>query len=257
MKFFLSLLLLSLFFSSCKSKKAINDGEIANKDYSTMKIIQSHYINKIDFNTIAIKANAKYKDQSQSHSVSADIRIKKDEIIWINVKMLGFPLAKVLITPNKVSYYEKINNTFFEGDFSMLSNWLGTDLDFFKVQNLLLGYPVDDLTKEKYQSQIEENFYKLVNKDKNDNLTKEFYFEASNFLLEKEKISQPSEKRELEIFYPLYQKHQTSFLPEEINIKARQKEETIISLIYKNIAFNEDLNFSFSIPEGYEMVTID
>jgi hypothetical protein len=48
-------------------------------------------------------------------------------------------MAKASITPTSVSYYEKIKGTYFEGDFSALSQWLGTDLDFNKIQNMLLG----------------------------------------------------------------------------------------------------------------------
>lgn len=249
-------LLLIVFIFSCKSKKTITEEGVANKELSSIKIIQGHYKNNKDFNTIAIRANAKYSDDSQSHSVNADIRIKKDEIIWINVKMLGFPLAKVLITPEKVTYYEKINNTYFEGDFSVLSNWLGTDLDFYKAQNLLLGNPIDDLTKQKYETIIENNLYKLFEKEKKD-IQKEFYFEASNFLLKKENLSQANENRKLEINYPSHQKQRDIFIPNEIQIKAIQKEEINIALFYKSITFNEDLNFSFSVPNGYEMVKID
>jgi hypothetical protein len=35
---------------------------------------------------------------------------------------------------NSVSYYEKIKGTYFEGDFSALSQWLGTDLDYSKIK---------------------------------------------------------------------------------------------------------------------------
>ena len=126
------------FLVSCKSKQSVLESA-ANESLAAAKIISGHYENEKNFSTLNIRANAKYKDDKQSHSVTADIRIKKDEIIWINVKLLGFPVAKALITPEKVSYYEKINNTYFEGDFSLLSNWLGTELDFNKVQNLLTG----------------------------------------------------------------------------------------------------------------------
>jgi hypothetical protein len=40
-------------------------------------------------------------------------------------------MAKASITPTSVSYYEKIKGTYFEGDFSALSQWLGTDLDYY------------------------------------------------------------------------------------------------------------------------------
>ena len=77
-------------------------------------------------------------------------------------------MAKALITPSKVSYYEKINNTYFEGDFSMLSNWLGTDLNFNKVQNLLIGEAFDDLREGKYTQTIVENLFRLEDqKDEN------------------------------------------------------------------------------------------
>lgn len=248
-------LVLIVLLISCKSKKGITSG-IAVKEITTSKIIQEHYKNKQDFETIAIRANAKYKDEGQSHSVNADIRIQKDKMIWINVKMLGFPLAKVLITPDKVSYYEKINNTYFEGDFSVLSNWLGTDLDYTKVQNLLLGNAVDDLNQGKYDNSIEDNLYKLVEKGNNET-QKEFYFESSHFLLKKEHINQPKEDRKVEVQYPSHQEQKAIFLPNEIQIKAIHKEEITISLFYKNISFDEELNFSFEIPDGYERVEVN
>lgn len=133
------------FIVSCKTKQSVKEAA-ANESLVAAKIIEGHYENNKEFSTLNIRANAKYKDEKQSHSVTADIRIKKDEIIWINVKLLGFPVAKALITPDKVSYYEKINNTYFEGNFNLLSNWLGTELDFNKVQNLLIGNAIDDLT---------------------------------------------------------------------------------------------------------------
>ena len=56
------------------------------------KVIQQHYALPSDFKTINIRANAKYRDDKQSQSVSADIRIKKDEVIWVNVKFIGIPM---------------------------------------------------------------------------------------------------------------------------------------------------------------------
>ncbi|KIX21206.1 hypothetical protein SY27_10645 [Flavobacterium sp. 316] len=254
MKKFLCFLLIGLVFS-CKTKKTVNEA-VASKELAAIKVIQGHYENQKDFKTISIRANAKYKDDKQSQSVNADIRIKKDEIIWINVKLLGFPVAKALITPDKVSYYEKINGTYFEGDFRFLSNWLGTDLDFFKVQNLFLGNAVDDLTKQNYVVKIEDGLYKLSEKIKG-KTEKEFSFEAANFLLKKEQINQVSENRSLEIVYPSHLKQEDVFMPDEINIKATQENQVSIDLFYKNITFNEDLNFSFSIPNGYSPINVE
>ncbi len=243
------------FLIGCKSKQAV--ATLAAKDTAEItKIINGHYANGSDFNTLNIKANAKYEDRSQSHSMNADIRIKKNEIIWINIKILGFPVAKALITPTKVSYYEKINSTYFEGDFSTLSNWLGTDLDFQKVQNLLLGKAIDDLSKGKWISEINEKLFKLSPATTTD-ITKEFYFEAANYLLKKEAITQTSHNRALEIQYPSYSEVERMFLPNAINIKATQKDKISIAIEYKNTTFNENLSYSYSIPSDYKAIQID
>ena len=165
---------LVVFLIGCKSKQSVTTAA-ANENTEVSKVIKGHYKNEHDFTTLNIRANAKYEDEKQSHSMNADIRIKKDEIIWINIKFLGIPMAKAMITPTKVSYYEKPNGTYFEGDFSMLSNWLGTDLDFQKVQNLFLGKAIDDLTKDKWVSEVVEKMFKLSLPTDAD-VAKEFYF---------------------------------------------------------------------------------
>ena len=254
MKYLLSAILL-LFLIGCKSKQSVATAA-ANDNTEVSKIINGHYANEHDFKTLNIRANAKYVDEKQSQSINAEIRIKKDEIIWINIKVLGFPVAKALITPTKVSYYEKINSTYFEGDFSMLSNWLGTDLDFSKVQNLFLGKAIDDLTKGKWVSEINEKLYKL-SKPSDSDISKEFYFEAANYLLKKETISQTSQNRTLEIQYPSHKSVEKMFLPNEINIKASQKNNVSIDIEYKSTTFNENLSYSYSIPNDYKAIEID
>ena len=254
MKSILSAFLI-VFLIGCKSKQAVATAA-ANDNIEVTKIINGHYKNEHDFSTLNIRANAKYEDEKQSHSMNADIRIKKDEIIWINIKFLGIPMAKAMITPTKVSYYEKINNTYFEGDFSMLSNWLGTDLDFQKVQNLFLGKAIDDLTKDKWVSEVVEKMFKLSLPNGSD-ITKEFYFEGANYLLKKETITQASKNRNLEIRYPSYKEEKGMFLPNEINIKAEQKDKVTIDIEYKNTTFNENLSYPFSIPSGYTAIEIN
>ena len=246
---------LIVFLIGCKPKQTVATAA-ANENTEVSKVINGHYKNQHDFKTLNIRANAKYEDEKQSHSMNADIRIKKDEIIWINIKFLGIPMAKAMITPTKVSYYEKINNTYFEGDFSMLSNWLGTDLDFNKVQNLFLGKAIDDLTKDKWVSEVIEKMFKLSLPNDSD-VAKEFYFEGANYLLKKETINQASKNRNLEIRYPSYKEEKEMFLPNEINIKAEQKSKVTIDIEYKHTTFNEDLSYPYSVPSGYTAVEIN
>src|SRR6478736_983501 len=150
-----------VFLVSCKAKKAVVTSAKPTKEVTAEKIIASHYNLKNDFKTLYIKSDVRYRDDYQSQNVSAEIKIQKNEKILLSIRFLGITMAKALITPTEVKYYEKINGNYFEGDFSTLSRWLGTDLDFYKIQNLLIGEALEDLTKGKYDFSIEENLYKL------------------------------------------------------------------------------------------------
>jgi hypothetical protein len=96
------------------------------------KIIGNHYNNKSNFSTLYIRANAKYADDKQTQNVTAEIKIKKDEQILVSIRFL-YNYGKSIDNSNSVSYYEK-KGTYFEGDFSALSQWLGTDLDYSKIK---------------------------------------------------------------------------------------------------------------------------
>ena len=247
---------LSVLISSCKTtQSALNSNVKASEKVKVDQIIKGHNDNFKDFSTLNIKADVDYEDQKNKQSVGADIRIKKDEVIWINISVLGFSVAKAYITPTRVSYYEKINKTYFDGDFALISNWLGTDLDFNKVQNLLLGKALDEITKENFVSTIVNNMYQLSEKKPQD-IQKQYTFEAGNFLLKKEIIHQFSENRNLEINYLSHTIFENNFLPNKISIKANQENQVSIDIEFKRFELNKEAPFPFSIPSGYEQVEI-
>lgn len=249
-----------IFLVSCKSKaglvntkapsNATNDSIMASGT-----IIQNHYANKNDFTNLYIRASAKYKHDDDSQNVSAEIKIKKDEQILVSVRFLGITMAKALITPKQVKYYEKLGGNYFEGDYASLSQWLGTDLDFYKIQNMLIGKPIDDLTKDKYVFTETEQFYKL--KATSNSTIKSFFFEAQHYLLKKQEINQPEKDRSFEANYPGFKEYILGIFPESLTINAFQKQQkTTIIIDYNSMTFNEELTFPYSVPSGYERIYI-
>ena len=250
-----SLLLILVVLVSCKSKQLVTSSD-ANDEISAQNIISKYSNNNFDFSTLYIKAAAKYEDEKNTQNVTAEIKIKKNEKILVSVRFLGITMAKALITPTSVQYYEKINGSYFEGDYIALSNWLGTDLDFIKVQNMLLGKALDDLSKSKYKATIVDKLYKLEATE-NTNTQKDFYFEAEQFLVRKQEIAQPNQARKIMVLYPQYQKQNELFLPLLLNIEANQNDKkTTIDIDYKSVTLNEEFGFPYSVPDGYERVYI-
>ncbi len=264
-KGFISVLSMALLLASCKPKQAV----VAQTDVTTpaetvtvdadkpaREIATAHYANPHNFSTLLIKADARYEDKNQTQNVSADIRMKKDETILVSVRYLGFTVAKALITPSEVSYYEKLNGTFFKGDYKLLSRWLGTDLDFKKVQNLLLGEAIYDLNKGKYTATADNGQYKLTGKD--GNLLKQFLFEGSKYLLIQQQVDQNGlDPRSLTIQYPAYNQYSQASLPASVGILAEQADKVKIDINYNSVTFDEKLTFPFEIPENSKEITIE
>jgi len=248
----------SLTLVSCKSKAAvISQTSNVSKPITSNKIIENHYNNKKDFSTLYIKSSAHYEDGKQSQNVTAEIKIKKDEMILISIRFLGITMAKALITPNEVKYYEKIGGKYLEGNYSTLSNWLGTDLDFQKVQNMIIGQALDNLNDEEYKATLEDNLYKLEN-DSDANTKKAYFFESGNFLINKEEITQTDKERMVKISYPNHSEYDKISLPTGLIIDAIQKNgKTNINIDYNTVTFNEELSFPYTVPEGFERIFIN
>lgn len=258
MKKYLAILLL-VFLVSCKPKAIAVEANAPMTPTTAMrahKIIENYYNNKTDFSTLYIKSNVQYADDKQSQNVTAEIKIKKDQQILVSVRFLGITMAKALITPTSVSYYEKIGGRYFEGDFSTLSQWLGTDLDFNKIQNLLLGRAIDNLEKGKYSESFTDQVYRLDDTTE-DNFKKTFYFDATTFLLNKQEITQTDGDRMIQVDYFDNAIYKEIMLPSKVQINAVQpKGKAKINLEYNTITLNEELSFPYSVPNGYKRIII-
>lgn len=166
------IVLISSLFLSCKTKqKVVSTVEpITNLNATTNtdlieKITENYNNNKLTFSTLNIRATAKYEDKNNTQNVTAEIRIKKDEQILVIIRVLGITLAKAWVTPNSVQYYEKIGGKYFEGDYAGLSQWLGVDLNYQKVQNMFLAKTIETFNSQVFDATFAENIFQLKNKD--------------------------------------------------------------------------------------------
>ena len=254
--FFLVSFISSLVLVSCKSKTAAVAVSKNENRKSVTKIIENYYNNKNEFSTLYIKASVQYASEKQNQNVTAEIKIKKDEQILISIRFLGITMAKASITPSEVSYYEKIKGTYYEGDFSALSQLLGTDLDFNKVQNMLLGRAIDNLKEGKYAETFADQVYRL-DEESDGNIKKSFYIDGNNFTMNKQEITQTKEERMMQVVYANKREFTEMTLPLTLNIDSYQKNgKTEINLEYNTVSFNDELSFPYSVPNDYKRIII-
>jgi len=250
--YILSVILLLNF--SCKSSRTTTDGN-GNLKLSSKAVIKENSKQSPDFKTLQAKLKVNFNKNGKSQTNTVTFRAKKDEIIWMNAP---FSVIRAMITPEKVGFYNKLDRTYFEGDFTYLSDLLGTALDFKKVQNLLLGDAIFDLNSTNYKATVDNDTYVL--QPKQQELLFEIFFliDPVKFKVKQQKISQPKDFRHLQIDYISHQEVDKQILPEQIKVIAlEESEETIINLEFKSVALNDDLRFPFKIPSGFKKIELE
>lgn len=251
-KLLLAILLLGL-ISSCKSKKTIAE-KGSMKGLTARTIIANHYDSQLDFTTMSGKIRIDYSEGSSTQSVGVSLRMQKDKAIWVSAP-LG--IIKAYITPERVSFYNKLQNEYFDGDYTYFSEMLGMDLDFSKIQNLLVGQTLLDMREMKFDAQSNGKYYELKPKKSQDLLKLLYLIDPGNFKLARQQLSQPEKKRLLDIHYKNYQQKGNKTIPHEIGIVAIETvERTFIDITYKNIEFGRSLNFPYRIPKGYDEIVL-
>jgi len=247
------LLIIFTFLSSCKSTKRIASGE-ADLSLSTKQLIKENAKQSPYFKTLQSKLKITYSQNGNEQSHAVTFRIKKDEIIWMSS---AFSVIRAMMTPEKVGFYNKLDNTYFEGDYKYLSDLLGTELDYMKVQNLLLGDAIFDLKHEAYNLSVLDDNYVLQPKNQQELFEIFYILNPSHFKIKSQQISQPKTFRHLQIDYLTYQEVNHQALPEHIKIIAVEaNEEMVAELEFKSVSLNEDLRFPFSIPSGFEEIKL-
>ncbi|CAM4136207.1 DUF4292 domain-containing protein [Zobellia nedashkovskayae] len=241
------------FFLSCKSTKVLADGKV-DDNLSAKTIVRNHYANTTNFNTLTGKMRIDYSDGESSQGVSVSLRMEKDKAIWMSAP-LG--MVKAYITPGRVTFYNKLQNEYFDGNFEYLSNFLGTELDFKQVQNMLMGQALFNLRDAKYDASVVNGDYQLKPKKAMDLFKVMFQIEPKNFKMASQQLSQPLKKRLLQVNYTDYQKIGKYVLPQRIAVAAIEGEERkTVDIEYKNIEFDQPINFPYKIPKGFKEISL-
>lgn len=245
--------LLAFLVFNCKAAKTVTGGD-ANFKLNTKQLLKENEKKIADFKTLQGKLKIDYNQDDKEQSYTVSFRAKKDELLWISAP---FAVVKALITPEKVSFYNKLDNTYFEGDYKYLTDILGTELDFEKVQNLLFGEPIFNLDANTYEASFNDEAYIVQPKQQRTLFEIFFLLDPVHFKIKSQQVSQPKAFRHLQIDYLAYQNVEKQMLPERIEmIAVEANKETIIKLEFKGITLNEDLSFPYKIPSGFKEIKL-
>jgi outer membrane biogenesis lipoprotein LolB len=244
----------ALLIIGCKSARSVIASGEASDKLSAKQVIKQHQKSDANFKTLQAKVRIDIIEGDKLQGVTLNFRMEKDKTIWLSAP-LG--LARMMITPEKVRFYNKQDNEYFDGNYQLLSDIVGIELDFHKVQNILLGQAIFSLQEQPHKVQVSGNSYALQPKVQNAFFELFYLINPSHFKMDSLQLFQQLKKRILQIDYASYQNVDKQVLPQNIDIIAvEDRDEVKIALEFKSVSLNQELRFPFRIPSGYKEIQL-
>ncbi len=128
----LILSLLGLLFFSCKRNTALTSGNVVDLD--------EFEIADVEFDDLSAKTKFKYQNEGTTLAATANIRIRKDSLIWFSLTpALGIEAARGIITQDSMVLVDRIKKTYSIYSFESLSKRFNFNLNYHLIESLILG----------------------------------------------------------------------------------------------------------------------
>ena len=241
------IIVLTFFLYACGSSNNIATPSLEN--LSSKSIIKKVNQNHLDYNWFTARLSGKIKINGSDTPVSASLRIRKDSVIWFSVSaLLGVEVARIQITPDSMKWMNRINKTYWIGDFKDLEKVYGTPVNYKNLEEVFVGQI--SLEKQKVRSIISDNKYLLLNKNKKD--SPQFKAWIDNRFLIHTFLIEDELEQSLTIRYLEHEKHAHRWVPLKLKLLLTNIDQQIeASFTYSKVNINTPKKFKFKILESY------
>ncbi len=233
-----------LFITACKTVKT-SDGtalRVRSANFLVKKLEQQ----KLDVEWMTAKVKLKLSDNGSTTRASADIRMRKDSVIWMTVRKFGIEGARVLITTDSVYLINRLEREYLVQDFSFIESEFNLPASFETLQDFILGN-VFFMTQENIKSDINDDAYHLTASDATP-FTNEYWLGAEDFNLEKMYFNDLRYQRELTV-------KQSDYLPageiiafphrRVVEMRSQQTGNVSVEMDLSKVKFNQPANMPF------------
>ncbi len=213
-------------------------------------------INQFQYEWISYRAKTNYTINENNGECNLYFVNRIDSIIYLNINLAGIEVIRMVLTPDEVIYVNKLNKTFYKGDFLLFQKIAGVPVTFDMVQAILNGkdfknfdYPFT-ISEEPDQVVLQTNTRKENNKDlyiiQKMILNKDLLM-LQNFITVKANL------RKLMMEYSNYQPIENSFCFQEMILETANIK---LNLTLKNIKYNTPGPTYIHIPESFTPVDL-
>lgn len=237
------------------SKKDTSKSVPSVKDSSALaQDIFSRIRNKnLSFQNLSAKLSVSVKTSNLDQSVNASLRMAKDSLIWISLTgPFNIEGARAKISRDSVYILNKLNSTAEKRSIGYIQNIVHQPLQYADVQNILLGgVLLQDATLKSFKGNPNGTWQLLLS---NGNIQNTVIVDPINDnILQNKLVDLKTPTRTCTIDYRNYQNTAGGWIPKDISIDAQYTSNIHAELSYKQINYNQPLDYPFNIPGKYSI----
>lgn len=251
--FILFSLFLLLFLEGCSTKKKILS-DLPSNDIEVSEIIKNSKKSELKFQNLRNRVKVEFNDGRSTQSVSLSLRALDQELIWISASMI-VPIAKILLSNERVVFYEKFQKTYINQEIDLIMSALGIKNPVKSFQNLLLGKSILDINRGSWERVENPNYYVLKSSK---GIQSSLFINPKTFYLDQQRVFIPLLSSLITIDYSNYKTIEDKTVPNNVLISYMRGSKIIkINLEYSQFDFPKNLTFPMEIPTDYKIKTLD
>lgn len=212
-------------------------------------------IEEIDFDYFHGKAKMIFRDEKKEREVKANIRIRKDSVIWLNFSVIGVQGGRALINQDSVTIVSTVDKEYYVFDYKELSKRFNFEVNYQTLQSAFLGNLImprantDKITQGPSFNILEQQRGTVNVKN---------YINGASRKLEKVEMKEDSTNNSIIMNYSNFQPVGNKIYP--YNGSATIVYKTIKGMLNTTISFeynkaevgDKELKFPFNIPRKYD-----
>jgi len=264
---FLLLIFFIVLFNSCKTPRSIIKEPI--KEYGADYLFDKLKENELKFDWFSAKFKLDMIIDKKNTSFSGQLRMRKDSVIWITFSpALGIEMARLIITADSIKFINRINKTYFIGDYYLVNDFLDSNVDYDVLQSILLGNDLTYYEDGKFRATYDSKEYHLVTagrkklkkyvitqQDEERIFLQNIFLNPESFKITHMKIKEiKKENKKLEASYSDFYPISDQLFPNHVTYHLAADKPIDVDLDYSKIKIDEPQQFPFKISSKYSRI---
>ncbi len=260
------LIMIALAVSSCSvTKKVSAKRNLKKYGFEYLKLNMEK--NEFTFHDLSAKLSLTYKNEKSSTHLRGQLRMREDSILWISFSpAMGIEAARLILTQDSIKFINRLNKTYFLGEYEMLDTLINTTIDYIIVQSMILANELPYYKLDHYSVKADDNMYLLTmekkrkvkrsikkGKSPTNIIIEKVWLDPVNFRMRRvEMYEMGNDKKKLVVQYDDYGETEGKMFPYKIKIFVFADNDIVIDVNYNKVRLDETLSFPFRIPSKYK-----